>query len=252
MSAPPASSFSGYDGTRLAYRQLGSGRTLILVHGYLSTANTNWIRYGQAALLANHGFRVVMPDLRAHGGSDHPHDPNAYPADVLVDDGLALVEHLRLTDYDLGGYSLGARVAARMVVRGATPGRIVLAGTGLRGLTDAAESSRYFRGVFAGLGRHLRGTDEWQAEAFLRTNHGDPVALERILDTLVDTPPSLLAGIRMPALVVVGEDDEGQASADQLAAVIPRSTFVEIPGTHMSAVTKPGLAEAIADFLTGA
>jgi hypothetical protein len=52
---------------------------------------------------------------------------------VLADDGLALIGHLGFGagEYDLGGYSLGGRIVVRMLVRGARPGRAVVAGQGL-------------------------------------------------------------------------------------------------------------------------
>ena len=90
--------FEGRDGARLAYRELGHGRPLILIHGYFSTAVVNWVRYGHAAKLASQGYRVIMPDLRAHGDSAKPHDAASYPPDVLADDGFALIEHQRLFD----------------------------------------------------------------------------------------------------------------------------------------------------------
>src|SRR4029450_1352759 len=83
---------------------------------------TLWLRHGHAEAIAGHGFRVIMPDSRGHGRSAKPHDAPAYPPDVLTDDGFALLEHLKLDDYDLGGYSLGARIVVRMLGRGARPG----------------------------------------------------------------------------------------------------------------------------------
>jgi pimeloyl-ACP methyl ester carboxylesterase len=126
--------FTARDGTRLAWRELGEGRPLLLIHGYFSNAWTNWIRYGHAETIAAHGIRVIMPDLRGHGDSDKPHDPAAYPPDILADDGLALVDHLGLADYDLAGYSLGGRTSVRMLAKGARPRRAVLTGMGLDGI----------------------------------------------------------------------------------------------------------------------
>src|SRR5579859_5107066 len=100
---PAAQYFRAHDGLSLAYREIGVGRTLLLIHGFFSTGSVNWLRYGHATRLAAAGYRVVMPDLRGHGDSAKPHDPAAYTRDVLADDGFALVEHLGLTDYDLGG-----------------------------------------------------------------------------------------------------------------------------------------------------
>jgi len=120
--------FPGRDGVNLAYREVGEGRPLVLLHGLVGDA-TQWLRHGQAEAIAASGYRVIMPDFRGHGASAKPHDASAYPPDVLADDGLALLDHLGLDDYDLGGYSLGARIVVRMLVRGATPRRAVVAET---------------------------------------------------------------------------------------------------------------------------
>jgi hypothetical protein len=62
-----SNSFSTLDGTQIAWREIGEGCPLLLIHGYFSEADTNWIKFGHAALLADTGYRVIMPDLRAHG-----------------------------------------------------------------------------------------------------------------------------------------------------------------------------------------
>jgi hypothetical protein len=100
--------FASFDGTELAWHEAGEGRPVVLLHGLFSNAQTNWIRYGHAKLLVNNNFRVVMPDLRAHGLSAKPHESKGFPVDVLTQDCLSLIAHLGLSDYDLGGYSLGA------------------------------------------------------------------------------------------------------------------------------------------------
>ncbi len=242
-------SFRGRDGAALAYREIGEGSPLVLLHGYFSTAEVNWVRFGHAQALAERGYRVVMPDLRAHGDSARPHDPAAYPPDVLADDGLALVEHLGLTEYDLGGYSLGARTTVRMLVRGATPRRAIVAGMGLDAIERTGPGNERFRRILTSPGTFERGSPEWMAERFLRQVGGDPVALQRLLDTSVDTPREELARIRIPTLVAVGADDEAHRSAEALAEILPNGRLVLLPGNHMSAVTKPELAFAIADFL---
>ena len=251
MTDLPVHRFRGRDGAELAYRQMGEGRPLVLIHGYFSTALVNWVRYGHAARLAACGHRVVMPDLRGHGDSARPHDPAAYPPDVLADDGLALIEQLGLTDYDLGGYSLGARTVVRMLVRGATPGCAIVAGMGLEGIVHTGRSSAFFRRVLTKPGTFGRGTPEWRAEAFLKTAGGDPVALLHVLDTSVDTPHEALARIVVPTLVLVGAEDDDNGSARELAAALPDDRFVEVPGNHMSAVARPELGTAMADFLDG-
>jgi pimeloyl-ACP methyl ester carboxylesterase len=242
----------------LAWRELGpeagGGRPVVLIHGLFSNAATNWIRYGHASLLAAAGFRVVMPDLRAHGSSAAPHDPAAYPPDILADDGFALLATLGLEDggYDLGGYSLGGRTVVRMLARGARPGRAIVAGMGLQGLLDTGARSDHFRHVINGIGTHPRGSPEFMAEAFLKTTGADPAALLPLLGSFVDTPPAALAGIATPTLVACGIDDADNGSAEALAGALGDGRYVAVPGNHMSAVVKPELGRAIADFLTGA
>jgi pimeloyl-ACP methyl ester carboxylesterase len=247
----PVHYFPGRDGAKLAYREMGEGRPLVLVHGYFSTATVNWVRYGHAAEIAARGYRVIMPDLRGHGDSAKPHDAAAYPPDVLADDGFALVEQLGLTDYDLGGYSLGARTTVRMLARGASPGRAILAGMGLEGIIHTAGREAHFRRILTNLGTFKPGSVEWMAEAFLKTVGGDPVALLHILGTFVDTPRETLARIGMPTLVLVGAEDDDNGSAEALSAALPDGRYAVVPGNHMSAVTKPQLGVAIADFLGG-
>ncbi len=78
--------YPGFDGARLALHRMGAGRPLVMLHGLFSSAEMNWVKWGQAELLAAAGFECLMPDLRAHGHSEAPHDPAAYPDDVLAKD----------------------------------------------------------------------------------------------------------------------------------------------------------------------
>lgn len=245
--------FASFDGVEIAWRELGDpgGRPIVLIHGYFSNAETNWIKYGHAAAVAATGARVIMPDLRGHGDSAKPHDAAAWPKDALMRDQFALIEHLGLTDYDLGGYSLGARTTVRMLANGATPRRVVLGGMGLNGIVATAGRGGYFRGVLENLGTFERGSREWLTEAFLKTTGGDPVALLRVLDTFVDTPEAVLAELATPTLIVTGAEDDDNGSGPDLAAALPNARYVEVPGNHMSAVIKPELGAAIAAFLAG-
>ena len=256
MSALTASSadiavqrFTARDGVGLAWREMGEGRPLLLIHGYVSNAVVNWIRYGHARHIADAGFRVIMPDLRGHGDSDKPHDPACYKPDVLADDVFDLIRHLGLTDYDLAGYSLGGRTSVRMMAKGARPRRAVLSGMGLDGILNTQGRGGYFRHVLTNIGSFERGSSEWLTEAFLKTTGGDPEALLLILDTFVDTSREELAAIDLPVLVVTGEDDDDNGSGEALAEALPQGRFESIPGNHMSAVTKPELGRAIASFL---
>ena len=246
-----SNSFQAIDGVEIAWRETGQGRPLLLIHGFMSEADTNWIKYGHAAALANAGYRVIMPDLRAHGLSAKPHDPAHYPRDILADDQFALLAHLGLTDYDLGGYSLGGRTVSRMLARGAAPGKAIISGMGLEGLTQTGNRGTHFRHVFDNLGQHEKGSAAWMAEAFLKTTGGDPVALRHILDTFVDTPADEIASWILPVAVICGEQDDDNGSAADLAALLQHGKLFTVPGNHMSAVTKAELGQAFVAALTG-
>ena len=239
----------GFDGAQIAVYRLGAGRPVVLLHGLFSSAEMNWIRFGHAALLAEAGFEAIMPDLRAHGASAAPHDPAAYPPDVLVRDLEALVAAAGLTDYDLVGFSLGARTAARGVIAGLAPRRLVLGGMGLEGLAGWTARGAFFRDAIDRFETVKHGDPAYFAVQFMKSMKVDRVAARHLLGTFTDTPPDALAALTMRTLVVCGSEDRDNGSPEALVAALPDATYAVVPGTHMSCVTKPELGQAIRDFL---
>lgn len=241
----------GFGGAKLAVHRTGDSgaRPLVLLHGLFSSAEVNWIKFGNAKILADAGFDVIMPDLRAHGQSDGPHDPAAYPADVLVRDLKAVIDAHGLSDYDLGGFSLGSRTAVRGVLGGLAPRRLVLGGMGLTGLSGWAGRSAHFVDAIDRFGSIERGDKAFVAQAFMKTMKIDRVAARLLLGSVDDTSPSAIAQVTMPTLCVSGADDHDNGSAPELAAALPDGTYVETPGNHMSSVTFKDMGRAIAAFL---
>ena len=242
--------FSGSDGAQLALHRMGEGRPVILLHGLFSSAEMNWIRFGHARQLADAGFEALMPDLRAHGDSAKPHDAAAYPPDVLVRDAAALVAHLGLTDYDLAGFSLGARTSMGAVLAGLTPRRLVLAGMGLRGLSGWSGRAAFFLDVIARFGTIRPGDPAYMAQQFMKTMAIDREAARLLLGSVEDTAPADLARIAMPTLVLCGAQDVDNGDPDALAAALPDAIRATIPGTHMSSVTQVAMGHEIVSFLT--
>jgi pimeloyl-ACP methyl ester carboxylesterase len=191
-----------------------------------------------------------MPDLRAHGDSGKPHDPTAYPMHVLVRDLRELIEHLGLTEYDLGGFSLGARTVLEGVIGGLAPKRAILSGTGADVLTNWSRRSNFFLEAIERFDSVSRGDPHWLSVQFMKTMKVDRVAAAHLLRTMEDheDAQAVKSGFAMPTLVVCGSEDDENGSAEALAQLIG-AEFVEIPGTHMSSVTKAELGEAIARFL---
>jgi pimeloyl-ACP methyl ester carboxylesterase len=249
VSEVRSSMVEAFGGTTLAVHETGEGRPVMLLHGLFSNARTNWIKYGHAAAIAARGFRVIMPDFRAHGASPAPHDPEAYPADILAKDVLALIERLGLDDFDLGGFSLGARTTALLLTRGVRPRRAVLGGMGLEGLSGWARRRDFFLDVIDVHDSIKRGDPRWLSAQFMKTMQIDPVAAALLLRTFGDVDVAGLSAATMPVAVVCGTEDRDNGSPEDLVAALPNARLISVPGTHMSCVTRPELGQAIADFL---
>lgn len=240
-----------FDGVDIAVHELGdeAARPVILLHGLFSSAQVNWTKFGHAQKLVDAGCRVIMPELRAHGHSDAPHDPAAYPDDVLARDIAHLVDVLGLSQYDLCGFSLGARTAVRCVIGGMRPRRLALVGMGLEGLSGWNNRAAFFIDAIDRFDEVKRGDRAFMAVSFMKTMKVDRVAARLLLQSVADTAQTDLAALTMPTLVLCGDKDADNGSSHNLAAALPNARHVTIPGTHMSSVTEAALGEALVDFI---
>lgn len=244
--------FESFDGARLSYRTEGEGRPVVMLHGFLANSRFNWIDPGITKAITGAGFQAIMLDLRGHGHSEASEDPAAYPADVLARDGEALLQRLALSDYDLVGYSLGARTAVRMLVRGARPRRCVLGGMGDSGILGSSARA----GFFADAITNGEASQSPQAvkiiQAMIQRAHLKPQAMLNVLNAQVQTTHAELDRIDTPILVVSGSDDHDNGSAEGLAKLLKDARAKRVPGNHLSAVQAPELADAIVSFLRSA
>jgi len=247
----PVHHWTASDGVDLAYHELGEGRPVVLLHGLFSDAHMNWIKFGHAARIAGEGFRVIMPDLRAHGASGRPHGVEFYPKGILARDLRELVAELDLTDFDLGGFSLGSRTTVEGVGEGLRPRRAILGGAGLEGLRNWERRKTFFLEAIEMFDTVQRGDPHWLSIQFMKSQKVDRVAATLLLDSFEDAFVEWLQAFTMPTLVVCGDQDDDNGSAEELANVLPNAVFREVPGTHMSSITKPQFGEEIARFLSG-
>lgn len=242
--------FASFDGVELALHRHGEGRPFVLLHGLFSSSEMNWIKWGHHETIAARGYEVLMLDFRVHGESAVPKDPTAYPQNVLVRDVVALVEHLGLGEFDLGGFSLGARTTLHATAKDfLAPARVVIGGMGTAGLGEWQKRAGFFRRVIDEFDTIGQGDPAYFSKMFLKSQGVDRAAARMLLDTMPDLDLAMLENITVPALVVCGEEDRDNGSAADLAALMPDATFVEVPGNHMSSSTKPEMGQAIADWL---
>lgn len=241
--------FESFDGQPIAVHTLGEGRPTVLLHGFLASAELNWFQPGIAQKIAAAGRKVIAPDLRGHGQSAAPTSLASWPGDVLPKDQEALLAHLGLTDYDLVGYSLGARTAVRMLVRGARPAKLALGGMGDSGIMQAGARAAMFEDSI----RHGEQAKDPQAGRYIQAAMAQrglkADAMLGVLASFVPTTEDDLRAIPTPTLAVSGADDEDNGSPERLAALMPDAQALRVPGNHLTAVAEPALAEAFVRFL---
>jgi pimeloyl-ACP methyl ester carboxylesterase len=251
MTDLAAHRFHGRDGVELAWREIGEGQPLVLVHGLMGSG-TLLASDGPARAIAEQGYQVILPDLRGHGDSARPHDPACYPPDVLADDGLALIDHLGLGDYHLGGYSLGGKVVLRLLARGARPTRAIVGGQGLDALDAESGRTDGYRRTLAAIadgGTFEPGSPEEALAGWLAQTGADPRAIGYLLDSSVATPPDALRQVPAPTLVVAGISDPRSASAAELTALLPNGQLILVPGDHLTALGAPEFTAVVLNFL---
>ena len=245
--------FKTFDGLNLAWTETGSpnGRPTLVLHGFMASAQLNWIEPGLAAAMAATGRRIILPDLRGHGASDAPRDAAAYPKDALPRDQEVLLAQLGITDFDLVGYSLGARTAVRMLARGhSRPGKVFLGGMGEAGITTVGTRKDYFED---GIKNGANAKDA-RAGAYIQTilkQRGiSPEAALGVLSTQVSTPRDVLATLTTPVRVVNGDQDRDNGDPIALAAALGHASCQLVPGNHLSAVAEPAFKDALVAFLS--
>jgi pimeloyl-ACP methyl ester carboxylesterase len=240
--------FVARDKTALAFHRKGEGAPVVMIHGFLSSSARNWIDPGIADAVLRAGFEVVALDLRGHGQSDAPLDRARWPIDILAEDALALISHLGLPNYDLVGYSLGARTTVRMMARGARPRRAVLGGMGASGVMQAGARAAMFEDAILHGDKARDPVAGRTVHAMIEAGGFNPEAMLGVLASFTVTSEVDLRAIPVPTLVVSGDRDSDNGSAEALASILPQGQAQRIPGNHLTAVGAP-LGTAIVDFL---
>lgn len=240
-----ANYFSSFDGTRIHYTVKGSGEPVILVHGFMGSADS-WPSTPLYDSLLQHGFRVITLDLRGNGTSGHPHDSLAYMQDAEARDIIGLAGHLQLPAYKVVGYSRGSIITARLLVLDPKVNCAVLGGIGT-GFTDPAWPRRQkFYDA-------LSGKDVPELAAMVKNVQAkglDQRALALMQWGQPATTPAELAKVQQPVLVIGGDKDEDNDTGGSLAAMMPCGMHGTVAGDHNSVMRSPRFAAWVLDFLT--
>jgi pimeloyl-ACP methyl ester carboxylesterase len=236
-------------------RDESHAESIVLVHGFASTKEVNWVGPSWVGTLRREGRRVIALDNRGHGESEKLYDPADYDSAKMADDVRALLDHLGLQRADVMGYSMGARISAYFAVEHPHRMRsLVLGGLGIHlvegvGLPEsiaAALEAPSLADVTDPTGRQFR--------AFAEQTKSDLKALAACIRGSRQTlTRAQVAAIRLPVLVAVGTKDNVAGSAQDLAALIPGAAALDIPGRdHMLAVGDKMFKQGVIDFLNRA
>jgi pimeloyl-ACP methyl ester carboxylesterase len=241
-----------HDGVEIAFLDEGEGEPIVLVHGFASNAQVNWVYPGWVATLTKAGRRVIALDNRGHGASSKLYDPAAYHSERMAGDVRALLDHLGLGRADVMGYSMGARITAFFAL--AHPAhlrRAILGGLGIRLVDGVGLPESVAEALEAPALADVRDPTGRVFRAFAEQTRSDLAALAACIRGSRQTlTRDEVAAIRAPVLVAVGTKDEVAGSAQALAALLPRGRALDIPGRdHMLAVGDKVFKEAVLAFL---
>src|SRR5271169_6323671 len=242
-----------HEDVEIAFLDEGEGEPIVLIHGFASNKEVNWVLPGWVTTLTRAGRRVIALDNRGHGESTKLYDPAAYHSSIMAEDVRALIDHLGLGRADVMGYSMGARNTAFLAL--AHPDRVrsaVLGGLGIRlvegvGLPDTIASALEAPSL-----AEVFDPTAYMFRAFAEQTKSDLRALAACLRGSRETLSRAEAGrIAVPVLVAVGSEDRIAGSPQELAALIPGAQALAIPGRdHMLAVGDRVFKSAVLGFLT--
>src|SRR5215468_5154830 len=215
----------------LAYLDEGDGDPIVLVHGFASNKEVNWIYPGWVTALTRAGRRTIALDNRGHGASTKLYDPPLYHTDLMADDIRALLDHLGLARADVMGYSMGARNTAFLArAHGERVRSAILGGLGIHLVKDGGLPGSITQALEAPSVEDVTDPQGRMFRVFADQTKSDRLALAAcIRGSRQSLSPSDVARITTPVLIAVGTKDNIAGSPHELAALMPRARAIDIP-----------------------
>ena len=250
--------FTTWDRLEIAYQRWGAAESslppVVLHHGFVADADSNWVAPGVVGALVAAGRQVLAPDARGHGRSEKPHDPDRYGEQRMARDLGALLDVVGAQEVDLVGYSMGAVVALIYASGGQRVRRLVVGGVG-SGVVECGGVDR--RAV-----SNESIIQALSAEDPATLEPSPAIAFRRLADALGGDREALVAQasaiyrgeialdrIAAPTLVLAGDTDPMALRPEVLVAAIPDAELRMLDGNHTHAVVDPRFASSIVEFL---
>jgi len=241
-------------GATIHYIDEGAGPPILLIHGFASNLEGNWRATGVMAALTKAGRRAIAIDNRGHGKSDKPHDPAAYGIKTMAGDAIALLDHLGIAKADLMGYSMGGYISCVLITEHQSRfNSAIIGGAGERVLGKQFDdlATGAIADALAGVKGSTGNPIARQFLTFAQALSGNDLqALAAVMRSgRPSVDPSKLSSVRIPVLVIAGQNDPLVGNVKRFADAIPGSQLVMLPGDHLTVFVGNGYRDTALKFL---
>ena len=240
------------DGVEIAYIDEGEGPPVLLIHGFASNVQTNWVTPSWVGYLRGKGYRVIAFDNRGHGQSAKLYRLEDYGAPLMAEDARRLLDHLGIQSAHVMGYSMGARIATFVTINHPEKVRsLVIGGMGMAMVDGMVGEDAIVAALEAPSLDDVAGEPGRAYRKFAEQTGSDVLALAHVMRVARETvAPEQLALIDVPVLIAVGENDRVAGSPEELGTFIPNSKVHVIPRRdHMLATADRTYIAEVLKFL---
>ena len=238
--------FQSFDGVQIAYWDMGEGDPILLLHGFTANSDINWGKSGITENLLNSGRRVIMMDARGHGESGKPHTSYSYWNRAMAQDVGAIAEYLMLYDYDIIGYSMGAKVAIEAALIFSRIRSLVLAGLHIYDKDWTLSDKERKKKVKNMLDDNPKEKDQYRV--FAEKTGGDRIAFAARLEGNI-YPEFIhedLMKLHLPILII---NASREYSAEEAASFFPNARGVSLRASHITLLRNKNFSNEVLSFL---
>lgn len=235
----------------ISYLDEGEGTPFLLVHGFGSTKDVNWVNTGWVKLLVSSGYRVIAMDNRGHGKSQKFHALSDYSLGKMAQDCINLLDYLKIDECHIMGYSMGARICSKIAMQqGGRVDKVILAGNGYGMIDGAGDWTPVRDALLAPSLADVTDDRGRRFRAFADQTKSDHKALAACVMSVRELfTEAQFQNLKNQVLVAIGTDDDIAGSAQRLVDLMPNAQYLPIPNRdHMRAVGDKVFMQGVLSF----